>query len=216
MKKQQRAKKGTVKIEKTSRLQLVWTDPSGKRNYLTTGPNTPSYLQAAEKVAKQIESDMAAERAGIHGVYDYSREKYKPKPPAEPEAKSISTAELFELFTEHRRSEGTSGQAITARYRPLLANLKRFGKDIESEAVARKFIGYLRSRQSPLVANQNLSLLRGFADWAVTHEHIDQNHFAAIKRLKHSHTPAAKRKPFTAAEVRLLLDTAKTHPTLYK
>ncbi len=70
----------------------------------------------------------------------------------------------------------------------------------------------LRSRQSPLIANQNLSLLKTFGAWAVTEEHWSSNHFELIERLKVSHTPKPKRLLFTREETRKLLDTARLHP----
>lgn len=163
----------------------------------------------ARELAAQIERDIAI------GQFDPTLIKYKPKPP-EPEPVKRSTVELFEQFIEHRRQSGTSGQAISSKYNALLANLRRFDLSIESEADARKFVDLLRSRQSPLIANQNLSLLKSFADWAVAEQKMESNWFKSIRKLKEPKTVSPKRRPFTRAEVNLLLTTAKTHPKFYQ
>jgi integrase len=38
----------------------------------------------------------------------------------------------------------------------MMANLNHWGTDIDSEDTARQFVEYLRTRQSPTIANQNL------------------------------------------------------------
>ncbi len=120
-------------------------------------------------------------------------------------------AESFQDFIDYRRSVGTSEQAIYSRYLPLLSHLQRFG-NITSEQSARAFVDLLRSRQSALIANQNLSLLKGFASWAVTSGLMPSNYFTDIHPLKvHS---LSRRKPFTVDEIRLLLDAVKNEPIL--
>ncbi|MFM7424470.1 MAG: tyrosine recombinase XerC [Elainella sp.] len=175
------------------------------------GLNSPLNVHNARKLAATIQQDI------LISQFDSTLEKYRPEPEPETETvEAVSTVELWQQFIEARRADGTSGQAISSRYKPLLSNLQRFGKDIDSEATARKFIDLLRSRQSARIANQNLSLLRGFADWAVELGQMQANPFKGIKPLKEPRAKSQTRKPFSRDEVQRLLATAKTHPTIYQ
>ena len=98
----------------------------------------------------------------------------------------------------------------------MRSNLERFRRSIETEADALKFVSELRSRQSPRIANQNLTMLKSFSDWAIKRHGAISNPFDDINPLKASKATNPKRKPFTDAEVKRLLETAKTHPTLYR
>lgn len=206
-----RAPRGTVSVHERGRaIQLRWT-VNGQRFYLSAGLNTPINLFNARKLAAQIEQDI------LVGVFDPTLEKYKPSQPEPSEPlPPKSTVELFSLFIEARRQDGTGGQAISTRYRALLANLERFGKSIESEADARQFIDLLRSRQQPLTANQNLTLLKSFGDWTTSQKLTNENWFANIKPLKRSKVASDKRKPFTRDEIQRLLATAKAHQKFYQ
>jgi integrase len=66
----------------------------------------------AEMLATEIQADIAREQ------FDPTLAKYKPQPEPEPESPRLTTADLFEQFIEHRREDGTSGQTITASYKP--------------------------------------------------------------------------------------------------
>ena len=87
-------------------------------------------------------------------------------------------------------------------------NLKRLGQDITDEAAAKDFVNLLRSRQSARIANQNLSLLNGFAAWAMTQNYLDGNPFEKIKLLKVTRDRSS-RKPFTREEITRILDTIR-------
>ncbi|MDS3862472.1 site-specific integrase [Thermosynechococcaceae cyanobacterium BACA0444] len=163
--------------------------------------DTPLNRSIAKRKAGEIECDLHS------GHYDPTLAKYKPKPVRE----ALTTVHLFERFIESRQTQ-VSPQAIESRYRPILSNLKRFKSNIEDESQARAFVDLLRSRQSALIANQNLSLLKTFGAWAVAEEHWSSNHFESIERLKVSHAPKPKRLPFTREETRKLLDAARLHP----
>lgn len=211
MKKQrQRAKRGSVQInERADHLQLRWT-VEGRRFSLSIGLNSPLNAYHARKLAAQIEQDILTEQ------FDPTLEKYRPKVlSAEPEIPK-TMLELFEQFIDYRRKEGTSDQAISSRYKPLLANMKRFRQPIDSESLARQFVDLLRSRQSARIANQNLSLLKGFGDWAVESGLMPENLFKSIKPLKQTKTVSPTRRPFTRQEITTLLATAKVHPKFYR
>ncbi|NEQ97597.1 MAG: site-specific integrase, partial [Cyanothece sp. SIO2G6] len=85
-------------------------------------------------------------------------------------------------------------------YKPIISNLSRFGQVIEDEARARAFVDLLRSRQSPGIANQNLSLLKSFGTWCVDTGVWSENHFKPIARLKRVNT-VSDRDPFTLDEL---------------
>lgn len=198
----QRHKKGTVAVAKRNgMLRLRWTH-QGQPYHLAIGlADSPLNYQKAVALAAEIQGDIAL------GRFDPSLARYRPQ--VEEPDPTPSTAALFERFMEARAKDGTSGQAIAARYQPLLSNLRRFGKDIATEDEARAFLDLLRSRQSALTANQNLSLLRGFGEWATAQGHLDTNPFATLKRQKTTALPNPKRQPLTAAEIRAFLDAIK-------
>ena len=158
--------------------------------------------QAAQAKASEIREDIALQR------FDTTLDKYRPSEKG-PEPQKLSTAEIFAQFMEHRRQGGTSGQAISSRYKPLLANIKRFGRDIETQSDAQEFVELLRSRQCELVSNQNLSLLKGFAEWGVTNDLIEFNPFAGIQRLRTLRRKNPKRRALKKEEIRAFLDAIK-------
>ena len=185
-------------------LRLRWTYQK-ERFVISLGlANTPKNYNVARAKADAIESDIRLDR------FDSTLGKYKPHPKnTQPEKEQMTTPDLFQRFIDSRRTEGTSGQSIACRYIPLLNNLKRWG-NIADRQSAKNFIDLLRSRQSALIANQNLSLLKGFNQWAIETELMPHNVFSAIKPLKNSRVPNPKRQPFTVEETRKLISTLKT------
>lgn len=202
--KPRRNKRGSVSVStRNDMLRLRWTH-QGRPFQLALGlPDSPLNRHRAEILASEIAADIARNQ------FDPTLAKYRPQPEPEPPPPTLTTADLFAQFMAHRQSEGTSGQAITARYQPLLNNLKRHGADILTETAARSFLAMLRGRQSPLVANQNLSLLRGFGDWCVEQGHIPENPWASLPRLKESTRANPKREPLTADQIRAILEATK-------
>lgn len=200
----QRNKKGAVAIAtRNGMLRLRWTH-QGKPYHLALGlPDSPLNYQKATALAAEIQADIARER------FDESLARYRQGPEDETPPPP-STATLFEQFMAHRRKDGTSGQAIAARYKSLLSNLRRFGRDVATEDDARAFVDLLRSRQSALIANQNLSLLKGFGEWAIAAGHLTANPFANLKRQKAPKATNPKRVPLTADQIRAFLATIKT------
>lgn len=200
-----RSPKGSVRVEKRgSQLRLRWTS-DGKEFTLPAGRNTPMNERLAKLKAAEIEKDI------MLGEFDRTLAKYRPKQSADSDWES--TSDLFQLFINHKRSEVT-GQSISTRYNALAGNLKRFGLDIHTEQEARQFVDYLRSRQSPRIANQNLGLLKAFMTWAIEQSHVENNLFEPIKPSKVSNVPSPKRQPLTPDEVRRILDAALIDPRL--
>lgn len=207
----QRAKKGSVSLkQRGDYLQLRWS-VDGHPFSLSAGLNSPLNNYNARELAAQIERDISLR------LFDPTLDKYKPKLITdEQQVIPESTVELFSQYTQSRRDDGTAEQTISAKYKAITNHLKRFEQNITTEADALKFVNLLRSRQSAGTANQNLILLKSFGDWAAQQQAIDSNPFASIKPLKATKTTSPTRKPFSRDEIKRLLDTAKTHRTLYK
>jgi integrase len=202
--KPRRSKRGSVSVStRNDMLRLRWTH-QGRPFQLALGlPDSPLNRHKADILASEIAADIAREQ------FDPTLAKYKPQPEPEPPPPALTTADLFEQFIEHRRGGGTSGQAIASRYTALLSNLKRHGQDITTPKDAAAFLTLLRGRQSPLVANQNLSLLKGFGAWCVEQGHLLENPWASLPRLKESTPTNPKRQPLTADQIRTVLEATK-------
>lgn len=205
MTKRKRNKKGTVAVVvRGGTLSLRWRT-QGKQYRIALGlDNTPSGKKLAHTKALDIERDIAFDQ------FDASLEKYLPNAPT---PRPLSTPERFEQFIESRLRDGTSGQTISAKYRPMLSNLNRFGADITTDTDAREFVDMLRKRQSARTANHNLTLLKSFGNWAIEQEHLEINPYAKIKPLKDTGEPVQNRTPFTLDEIRAIFTALKDHPT---
>lgn len=203
-----RGKRGAVSVSaRAGMLRLRWRW-QGTQYQLALGmADTSENRQAAHGKAAEIQADI------IYGRFDGDLGRYRPAPVAPPVQPPPSTVELWERFTAHRRQEGTSGQAIAARYNPLRSHLRRFGEDITTTDQARALVAILRGRQSPLVANQSLTLLKAFGRWAVEHGHLGESPWAAIAPLKAA-PPPNNRRPFTREEVAIILETIRSNPRL--
>jgi len=172
-----RSKKGSVQIVNRNGLLTLRLSYEGARHQRALGlPDTPINRELARRKACEVELDIAS------GNFDPTFDQYFPREAA-PIARP-TTLELWEQFIEHRRNAHTSEQAVASRYGLIAANLRRFKKDIETEFTALEFVTLLRSRQSARIANQNLSLLRGFGEWCIKERQWDANHFTPIASLK--------------------------------
>ncbi len=211
MARQPRGRRGGVSVTaRNGVLRLRWTYAGQRRHLSLYLPDNPTTRQIAEQKASQIENDMAA------GDYDPTLARYATRPPAIAAPSGTdrpSTLTLFEWFTEEKAIEGVSGQAISTKYRALAANLTRFGKDVATVADARALVQLLRDRQSPLVANQNLVMLKTFGKWQVTHGHLPKNVFEPIRPQKGSALRVQNRTPFSREELARFLETWRDHPT---
>lgn len=173
-----RNRKGSVSIaSRNGMLRLRWTYLGKEYQLALNLKNTPLNQQVARGKASEIERDIAL------GVFDGTKARYLPQKTEEP-IEQPSTLERWEQFIQHRRQSGTSEQSIASRYRPIAAHLKRFDREIDSALTALEFITQLRSVQSPRIANQNLSLLRGFGEWLVKLDILTINPFKEIAPLK--------------------------------
>lgn len=202
-KRKQRNTKGTVAVVVRGGTLSLRFRAGGKQYRLALGlPNSPAGNTLAQAKALIIQKDIA------FGEFDPTLEKYRQSSDS---AQSLSTPDLFERYTESRRQDGTSGQAISSRYKPMLSNLKRFGVDIATAEQARDFVEILRKRQSPRIANQNLSMLKAFGKWLIEQGYAEDNPYERIKPIK-GNTPVQNREPFTLDEIQKFFTALKADP----
>jgi integrase len=203
-----RHKKGTVAVaERNGMLRLRWRYLSKPYQIALGMPDTPLNRHLAQGKASEIQADIAYDR------FDGTLAKYKAHAD-DVIAPAQTSAQLFERFIEHRRQEGTSGQAIAARYKPMWSNLQRFGQRIEDVETARAFVDLLRERQSARIANQNLAMLKAFGRWSVEQGLSLENPYDAIKPLKGGRR-VQNRRPFTRDEMSAFLATLRADTTYY-
>ncbi len=111
--------------------------------------------------------------------------------------------ELFEQWV-------TGKQATRTHDFAMLANLKRFDRDITSEQDAKDFMDTLRERQSPKTLNANLTRLKAWGNYAVTQGQLPENPFSNLKSQKTA--GRVPKQPFTRDEIDRLLMAIKFHP----
>jgi len=197
--------KGKVAIYNRDGLYWLRWSYKGKRYSLAVGH---SQVKPTRALAGRIEMDMAA------GHFDSSLESYRPKQDQKVDQKVdpvLGVQELWQMFMDARRLAGTSEFFINNRFKSIARNLARWGKDITSEDNARAFIEFLRNRQSPSTANDNLRHLKAFGKWALEQEHWEANYFEKLKPAKVQIAPK-RSHPFTSDEVKRFLATIKTDP----
>jgi integrase len=184
----QKSPKGTVSVaNRDGMLRLRWRF-QGKPYTLTLGLHDSAFhRRIARGKADAIQADMALDR------FDPTLRKYRTEGDR---PSTVTTADLFRQW---------AGDRTPSKYQALASNLDRFGS-ITTTKSAEAFVGYLRSRQKPLTANQNLGLLRTFGTWAAKHHHWPANYFDAIAPAKGAQQ-AREGEPFSAQEIRLFLHT---------
>ncbi|MGD1907908.1 MAG: tyrosine-type recombinase/integrase [Leptolyngbyaceae cyanobacterium] len=202
-----KAKRGTVSISSRSgMLRLRWRY-QGQQYQMALGmSDTAEHRHAAQGKASEIQADI------IYGRFDASLDRYRATETPKP-TKPASTVALFERIIEHRRQEGTSGQAIAARYRPMRSNLQRFDQNITTTDTAREFMELLKTRQAPRTLNQSLTMLKSFGRWAVTDGYFAENPYSSIKPIKGA-VPVQNRRPFTRDEVKAFLNALSKNQRL--
>ncbi|MBC7515536.1 MAG: tyrosine-type recombinase/integrase [Alkalinema sp. FL-bin-369] len=199
-----RAKKGTVSVASQDKmLRLRWRH-LGTSHTLPLGlADTPLHRRIAQGKASEIQADIAFDR------FDPTLAKYKHDRP-EPHR---AIGDLFALWIETRRTNGTQETTIAAKYAPLRNHAIRYGL---SPTNAKGFVEHLRSHQSASIANQNLSLLKNFGTWAKSMGFWDSNPFTNLPSFKGANQSRSG-DPFTTTEIRAILTTCKadTHYAHY-
>ena len=190
-------------------LRLRWQYLGCQRQLSLRIPDTPENRQLAARQAAKIEADI------ITGDYDESLSRYEiVAHQTRWQRSTSSTAELFDLFTQFKAKDGTSGQTISTKYKALRSNIVRFGRNIVTGDDARDLVRLLRDRQSPRTANQNLVLLKSFGQWLADEKHFRNNLFADIRPLKGAAAVRVQdRTPFSPDELSQFLMTMLLHPT---
>ena len=206
-KKRNRNRRGGVSVtNRNGVLRLRWRYRGKQKSLSLRIPETPNNWEIANRKAAQIEADIIA------GTYDESLDRYHIIPSA-PRYPSVSAVELFDAFTAEKVADGVSGQTVSTKYVALRSNIKRFG-DVFTVPDAKALVNRLRDRQSPLIANQNLVLLKTFGRWLVDNRHLSDNPFKGIKPLKGARAVKVQdRTPFTREELAQFLSTMLLHPT---
>jgi len=99
------------------------------------------------QAAAEIEADMLA------GHFDSSLEAYRPKVAQNPDSLRseailvLGVRELWQGFTEWSRTQGATERYLNWRFPPIAANLKRWGKEIDSKDAACQFVEYSHFQQ---------------------------------------------------------------------
>jgi integrase len=189
------------------RLRLRWLY-QGKRYTLGCGvPATSTGRAIAKQKAAQIELDISA------GYFDLTLLKYKPRTIGKT-ATEISTAELFQRFSEHQLKEkGLARSSIDARYKPIESALKKWlDKPAHDVGVkqAKDFAAILTETVTAQTARARLWLLQSCWDWAKERYHVALENPWAGLGSKIKPQPTQRVKPFTSAEILAILGAFRT------
>ena len=204
----QRGRRGGVSVtDRDGILRLRWTYAGRRWQLSLQVPDTEDNRRTAEQKAMEIEQDITS------GRFDDSLKRYRLIAQLEPVGSQPSTVTLFDWFTEERIENGTRGQTISTKYKAMRSNIQRFGREVLSPDDAKALLKLLRKRQSPLIANQNLLLLKGFGKWLKSNRYRHLNPFENIKPVKGSSKRVQDRTPFTRDELARFLKAWRSHPT---
>ena len=195
--------KGAVNVEVfKDRLRLAWSW-QGKRFWLYVGlPETTANRKAAEIKARTIELDMTS------GNFDSSLIKYKPQ-----KQKSISVAELFDRFTEHKkRTISIGGLAkYTGFQKHVFAFFGNKNAIAVTETVAENFRDYLAQKLEPVTVRERIVLMNACWKWAYKKKLITENPWADVKITV---PPKQRPRPFTIAEISLIVHKFRSDSNL--
>lgn len=183
-------------------LRLRWRF-MGKVKSLSMGlPDAPHYRRLAERVALQIEMDLAS------GHFDESLKSYRVS--QKPDDRD-TLASLLERFIAHK--ERTRDPRTLEKYRALQTYLEAYNEDSRaisdvSERVVSGFVRRLREGLSDRTAKEHLVNLAAVWDWGANQ--AENPWRAAIEEIQV--TPLQPLKPFSEAEVKRILGTMRSHP----
>ncbi|MBT9314402.1 tyrosine-type recombinase/integrase [Leptothoe spongobia] len=180
-------------------LRLRWTY-QGRGYSLAVGlPDIPINRAAAEAKAAQIQIDIALEK------FDTTLNRYR----FNPETGQL-TGDLFEDFTQWKVDNGEIAEHTASnQYKTRRNYLRRFGS-ISSVADAERFCVMLQKRMVRHIYNNCLFTYKKFSQWAVKYSYTTQDYFKDISPLKTLAKQKIKRKPFTTAEVKRILEVFQT------
>jgi integrase len=210
MPEQTRGLKGSVTLEPYTAnkfLRLRWTY-RGKDFKLALGyTESPINNRKAALVKAQIEQDIVTEQ------FDPTLAKYKPTRLESSPRRTLSLTEIFERYTDFKRTSGrVSEQTIATRYAATKSNIRRFKGDPLDKNGARNFIDELRSRQHPVTANQNLTMLKAALKWAIKDGLAASNPYEEILPLKTSLSDRRREDHFDLEEIGRFMDMIALMP----
>jgi integrase len=206
-----KASAGTPQIKNSNgRLQIVLSE-GGKRSYLSLGvPDNKQNRVYAQMIATQIWNDILA--GHFTGV-----EKYKRAEQTEPEqqpAENLTLVELWERFTDYKRSQ-LSQTTIAKDFNRVRCNIAKLPSTKLSDAVAIR--DYLIRNTTPNTAKRVLSKLSAACNWGVMSNFVASNPFigmsADIKTGKKSDDTDIN--PFTPEERELIIGRFKSDGSHY-
>jgi integrase len=210
MPKKPRALKGSVALQTYSAnkfLRLRWTWRSKDFKLALGYTESPINNRKAALVKAQIEQDIITEQ------FDPTLAKYKPARLETSPRRTLSLAEIFEGYTDFKRASGrVSEQTIATRFAATKSNIRRFKGDPLDEIGARDFIAELRSRQHPVTANQNLTMLKAALKWAVKNDLAASNPYEEILPLKTSLSDRRREDHFDLEEIGRFMDSIALMP----
>jgi integrase len=193
---------------KNNHLWLRWTHEKVVYRIPVGLPNNPVNMHSAMAKKAEIELAIALQQ------FDKTLVAYRPAPEVALVEKPPQTtlSSLFERFTEYRRTQGTAGQTIASKYTAMASRIAEFKGDPLTDKGAIDFISWLRSLQSPRIANQNLALIKSAVNWGVKRGLVEQNPFTAIVPLKLTSMDGRRSDHFTADEIHVFLDMIAKDP----
>jgi integrase len=195
-----RSKGGVSIYLERGRLRLRWScpDPQGqpKRYSIAFGENTGFNRNAAERLAKQVEGDIAS------GNFDHSLRKYR----ATTEAGNAAPA-LGMLVDRYVAARFTADQSSSLeRHRTLKNHLIRCFGNIEADEVddrnAAYFAEFLGQTQGGESVNHSLTVLRSIWRWGIERGYVQVNPWlnqsVAVE-------PRQDARPFSLEEIRAIV-----------
>lgn len=187
--------KGEISIEEfRGRLRIRWRY-NNKRYSLSASSYTKLNLIVAQKVAIQIEYDIATNN------FDYQLITYKSV--IEHSIKSINN--IYEYFPEWVSEMRHKVCSEVDHYHTIHLALKRWG-DITEDNFLQKFKAENLSNKT---FNTRLAVLSSFANWLVRKSLWKYNPLEGMARKKEEANSDPRRKPFTKEEIRNILDAFK-------
>jgi integrase len=206
-----KASAGTPQIKNSNgRLQIVLSQ-GGKRSYLSLGvPDSKQNRVYAQMIATQIWNDILA--GHFTGIEKYKR--VTETKPEQPPAENITLTDLWERYTDYKRSQ-LSQTTIAKDFDRVRCNIAKLPSQKLTDAVAIR--DYLIKHTTPNTAKRVLSKISAACTWGVMSNFVASNPFigmsADIKTGKKSDDSDIN--PFTPEEKELIIDRFKSDGSHY-
>jgi integrase len=195
-----RSKGGVSIYPERGRLRLRWSgwDAQGqsKRWSIAFGEDTGFNRNAAERLARQIEGDIAS------GNFDHSLRKYRASTEGGNDAPALGV-----LVDRYVAARFTAEQSSSLeRHRTLKNHLTRCFGSIEADEVgdrnAAYFVEYLQQTQGGDSINHSLTVLRSIWRWGIERGYVQVNPWLTQSVAVE---PRQDARPFSLEEVRAIV-----------